>query len=103
MKNYTNGISCMLKGFRRGLWMGYFNDLRLRQMRKIVEGEKQVLRDSMVLLKLKYLANEITEVEYMKESKKFRDAYATILSVEVYLDKHDNDSELESLFDLDDC
>ena len=83
--------------------MGYFNDLRLRQMRKIVEGEKQVLRDSMVLLKLKYLANEITEVEYVKEAQKFRDAYATILSVEVYLDKHGNDSELETLFDLDDC
>lgn len=83
--------------------MGYFNDLRLRQMRKIVEGEKQVLRDSMVLLKLKYLANEVTEVEYVKESQKFRDAYATILSVEVYLDKHGNDSELETLFDLDDC
>ena len=83
--------------------MGYFSDLRLRQMRKIVEGEKQVLRDSMVLLKLKYLANEITEVEYVKEAQKFRDAYATILSVEVYLDKHCNDSELETLFDLDDC
>ena len=83
--------------------MGYFNDLRLRQMRKIVNSEKQVLRDSMVLLKLKYLANEITEVEYVKEAQKFRDAYATILSVEVYLDKHDNDSELETLFDLDDC
>ena len=68
--------------------MGYFNDLRLRQMRKIVKGEKQVLRDSMVLLKLKYLANEVTEVEYVKEAQKFRDAYATILSVEVYLDKH---------------
>ena len=83
--------------------MGYFNDLRLRQMRKIVNGEKQVLRDSMVLLKLKYLANEITEVEYVKEAQKFRDAYATILSVEVYLDKHGKDSELETLFDLDDC
>lgn len=83
--------------------MGYFNVLRLRQMRKIVKGEKQVLRDSMVLLKLKYLANEITEVEYVKEAQKFRDAYATILSVEVYLDKHGNDSELETLFDLDDC
>ena len=83
--------------------MGYFNDLRLRQMRNIVKGEKQVLRDSMVLLKLKYLANEITEVEYVKEAQKFRDAYATILSVEVYLDKHGNDSELETLFDLDDC
>lgn len=83
--------------------MGYFNDLRLRQMRKIVDGEKQVLRDSMVLLKLKYLADEITEVEYVKEAQKFRDAYATILSVEVYLDKHGNDSELETLFDLDDC
>ena len=83
--------------------MGYFSDLRLRQMRKIVDGEKRVLRDSMVLLKLKYLANEITEVEYVKEAQKFRDAYATILSVEVYLDKHGNDSELETLFDLDDC
>ena len=83
--------------------MGYFNDLRLRQMRNIVKGEKQVLRDSMVLLKLKYLANEITATEYTKEAQKFRDAYATILSVEVYLDKHGNDSELESLFDLDDC
>ena len=83
--------------------MGYFNDLRLRQMRNIVKGQKQVLRDSMVLLKLKYLANEITEVEYVKEAQKFRDAYATILSVEVYLDKHGNDSELETLFDLDDC
>ena len=83
--------------------MGYFNDLRLRQMRNIVKGQKQVLRDSMVLLKLKYLANEITEVEYVKEAQKFRDAYATILSVEVYLDKHGSDSELESLFDLDDC
>ena len=83
--------------------MGYFNDLRLKQMRKIVNGEKQVLRDSMVLLKLKYLADEMTEVEYAKEAQKFRDAYATILSVEVYLDKHGNDSELETLFDLDDC
>ena len=83
--------------------MGYFSDLRLRQMRKIVEGEKQVLSDSMVLLKLKYLANEITEVEYVKEAQKFRDAYATILSIEVYLDKYGNDSELETLFDLDDC
>ena len=83
--------------------MGYFNDLRLKQMRKSVDVEKQVLRDSMVLLKLKYLANEITEVEYVKEAQKFRDAYATILSVEVYLDKHGNDSELETLFDLDDC
>ena len=83
--------------------MGYFNDLRLRQMRNIVKGQKQVLRDSMVLLKLKYLANEITEVEYAKVAQKFRDAYATILSVEVYLDKHGNDSELETLFDLDDC
>ena len=83
--------------------MGYFNELRLRQMRKIVDGEKQVLRDSMVLLKLKYLANEITEVEYVKEAQKFRDAYATILSVEVYLDKHGNDGELETLVDLDDC
>ena len=83
--------------------MGYFSDLRLRQMRKIVDGEKRVLRDSMVLLKLKYLANEITEVEYVKEAQKFRDAYATILSVEVYLDKHGNDSELETLFDLNDC
>ena len=83
--------------------MGYFSDLRLSQMRKIVKGQKQVLRDSMVLLKLKYLANEITEVEYVKEAQKFRDAYATILSVEVYLDKHGNDSELETLFDLDDC
>ena len=82
--------------------MGYFNDLRLKQMRKIFKGEKQVLRDSMVLLKLKYLANEITAAEYTKEAQKFRDAYATILSVEVYLDKHGNDSELESLFDLDD-
>ena len=81
--------------------MGYFTDLRLRQMRKIVKGQKQVLRDSMVLLKLKYLANEITEVEYVKEAQKFRDAYATILSVEVYLDKHGNDSELETLFDLE--
>ena len=80
--------------------MGYFNDLRLRQMRNIVKGQKQVLRDSMVLLKLKYLANEITEAEYVKESQKFRDAYATILSVEVYLDKHGSDSELESLVDL---
>ena len=80
--------------------MGYFNDLRLRQMRNFVKGQKQVLRDSMVLLKLKYLANEITEVEYVKEAQKFRDAYATILSVEVYLDKHGNDSELESLVDL---
>lgn len=88
MKNYTNGISCMLKDFRRGLYMGYFSDLRIRQMRKIIKSEKQVLRDSMVLLKLKYLANEITEVEYEKEAQKFRDAYATILSVEVYLDKH---------------
>ena len=68
--------------------MGYFSDLRIRQMRKIIKSEKQVLRDSMVLLKLKYLANEITEVEYEKETQKFRDAYATILSVEVYLDKH---------------
>ena len=68
--------------------MGYFSDLRIRQMRKIIKSEKQVLRDSMVLLKLKYLANEITEVEYEKEAQKFRDAYATILSVEVYLDKH---------------
>ena len=83
--------------------MGYFSDLRLRQMRNIVKGQKQVLRDSMVLLKLKYLANEITEVEYVKEAQKFRDAYATILSVEVFLDKHGNDSELETLFDLDDC
>ena len=83
--------------------MGYFSDLRLKQMRKIVKGEKQVLRDSMVLLRLKYLANEITEVEYVKEAQKFRDAYATILSVEVYLDKHGSDSELETLFDLDDC
>ena len=83
--------------------MGYFNDLRLRQMRNIVKGQKQVLRDSMVLLKLKYLANELTEAEYVKEAQKFRDAYATILSVEVYLDKHGNDSELESLVDLDDC
>ena len=83
--------------------MGYFNDLRLRQMRNIVKGQKQVLRDSMVLLKLKNLANEITEVEYVKEAQKFRDAYATILSVEVYLDKHGIDSELETLFDLDDC
>ena len=68
--------------------MGYFSDLRIRQMRKIIKSEKQVLIDSMVLLKLKYLANEITEVEYEKEAQKFRDAYATILSVEVYLDKH---------------
>ena len=68
--------------------MGYFSDLRIRQMRKIIKSEKQVLRDSMVLLKLKYLAKEITEVEYAKEAQKFRDAYATILSVEVYLDKH---------------
>ena len=68
--------------------MGYFSDLRIRQMRKIIKSEKQVLRDSMVLLKLKYIANEITEVEYAKEAQKFRDAYATILSVEVYLDKH---------------
>ena len=68
--------------------MGYFSDLRIRQMRKIIKSEKQVLRDSMVLLKLKYLANEVTEVEYVKEVQKFRDAYATILSVEVYLDKH---------------
>ena len=68
--------------------MGYFSDLRIRQMRKIIKSEKQVLRDSMVLLKLKYLANEITEAEYAKEAQKFRDAYATILSVEVYLDKH---------------
>ena len=83
--------------------MGYFSDLRIRQMRKIVDGEKQVLRDSMVLLKLKYLANEITATEYAKEAQKFRDAYATILSVEVYLDKHGNDSELETLVDLDDC
>ena len=83
--------------------MGYFSDLRIRQMRKIIKSEKQVLRDSMVLLKLKYLANEITEVEYAKEAQKFRDAYATILSVEVYLDKHGNDSELETLVDLDDC
>lgn len=83
--------------------MGYFSDLRLRQMRKIVDSEKQVLRDSMVLLKLKYLANEITATEYTKESQKFRDAYATILSVEVYLDKHGKDGELETLFDLDDC
>ena len=83
--------------------MGYFNDLTLRQMRKIVKGEKQVLRDSMVLLKLKYLANEITATEYAKEARKFRDSYATILSVEVYLDKYGNDSELETLFDLDDC
>lgn len=81
--------------------MGYFNDLRLRQMRKIVKGEKQVLRDSMVLLKLKYLAKEITAPEYAKEAQKFRDAYATILSVEVYLDKHGNDAELETLVDLD--
>ena len=43
--------------------MGYFNDLRLRQMRNIVKGEKQVLRDSMVLLKLKYVAIELTVVE----------------------------------------
>ena len=42
--------------------MGYFSDLRIRQMRKIIKSEKQVLRDSMVLLKLKYLANELTEV-----------------------------------------
>ena len=83
--------------------MGYFSDLRLRQMRKIVDGEKRVLRDSMVLLKLKHLANEITATEYTKESQKFRDAYATILSVEVYLDKYGNDSELETLFDLNDC
>ena len=82
--------------------MGYFGDLRLKQMRKIVKGQKQVLRDSMVLLKLKYLANEITATEYMKESEKFRDAYTTILSVEVYLDKYGNDSELERLVDLDD-
>ena len=83
--------------------MGYFNDLRLKQMRKIVKGEKQVLRDSMVLLKLKYLADEITATEYAKEARKFRDSYATILSVEVYLDKLGNDNEPETLFDLDDC
>ena len=58
--------------------MGYFSDLRFKQMRKIVDGEKQVLRDSMVLLKLKYLASEITATEYAKEARKFREAYATI-------------------------
>ena len=83
--------------------MGYFSDLRLKQMKKIVKGQKQVLRDSMVLLKLKYIANEITEVEYAKEAQKFRDAYATTVSVEEFLDKFGNDSELETLFDLDDC
>ena len=82
--------------------MGYFSDLRLKQMRNIVKGQKQVLRDSMVLLKLKYLASEITATEYAKEARKFIDAYATILSVEVFLDKHGNDSEMETLFDLDD-
>lgn len=83
--------------------MGYFSDLRLRQMRKIVKGERQLLRDSMVLLKLKYLAKEITAPEYAKEAQKIRDAYATILSVEDFLDKHGKDSEMETLVDLDDC
>ena len=83
--------------------MGYFSDLRLRQMRKIVKEQKQLLRDSMVLLKLKYLAKEVPAPEYAKEAQKIRDAYATILSVEVFLDKHGNDSELETLVDLEDC